>query len=564
MKYKILMAFILGIAFIIRVVGISSYPVGFTQDEAGIGYDAYSLLQTGRDQWGNSWPLVLRSFGDFKLPLYSYLAIPSIFIFGLNEFAVRFPSAIFGTLAVLATYLMVYELTRKRKFALWSGLFLALSPWHISLSRGAFEANLTTFFLPFAIWSFYKGIRDTKWMSVAAFVFGLNLFTYHSARLFTPVIVFLLMVQSQKDIKKSLGRNWSYVSCLKKYRWSILVLSFLSLLALYTMLTGAGNRGMDIAIFNPTDEWASMANRRLEAIQEEVPNSVARIFSNKVTYVFDVFTQNYLSYLSPVFLFTQGVKDWGYGMIPGRGVLYLFEIFLLIASIIACFRGKGFKGFSLIFYWIVLSPISAALAKGSGYSGTRAAVMMPAIQILSAYGVVYLSQKLGRYLSGNLVTHFFQFLIIALLIVSATFFAEDYLYHAPKKAASSMKHGTKETVGYLTQVEDDYQKIRISRSMSVPQIWVGFYQKRDPVEFQKASKDWLRYEREGYVSIDQLDQYSLGKYTFGNIFFEDRRNEVGTLFVGKPEDFPSDITPKKIIYDLNNDPFLFVVDSDGL
>src|SRR3989304_8478183 len=103
-KYVFALSLVFIGAFLLRIVGLSSYPVGFTQDEAGLGYDAYSLLLTGKEQWGKSFPLVLRSFGDFKMPLYSYLAIPSVYLFELNEFSVRFPNAILGSFAVLTTF----------------------------------------------------------------------------------------------------------------------------------------------------------------------------------------------------------------------------------------------------------------------------------------------------------------------------------------------------------------------------------------------------------------------------------------------------------------------------
>ena len=113
-----LLTIIVFFAFIVRVVSLSSFPIGFTQDEAALGYDAYSLLETGKDQWGEAFPLSFRSFGDFKMPLYTYLTAPSVHIFGLNVFAVRLPNALLGTLAVLATYLMVLELTKRKNFAL--------------------------------------------------------------------------------------------------------------------------------------------------------------------------------------------------------------------------------------------------------------------------------------------------------------------------------------------------------------------------------------------------------------------------------------------------------------
>src|SRR5690606_39044514 len=137
---------------------------GFTPDEASFGYDAYSLLKTGKDQWGHPVPIVLESFGDFKPPLYAYLTIPFVAVFRMSEFSVRLPNAIAGTLAIYATYLMVSELAKhtklsKRKsetFALLSALLLSISPWHVMLSRGAFEANLTTILMPLGVYFFTR------------------------------------------------------------------------------------------------------------------------------------------------------------------------------------------------------------------------------------------------------------------------------------------------------------------------------------------------------------------------------------------------------------------------
>jgi len=559
MKHKNILFLIITIAFVVRVLGIATYPIGFTQDEAGIGYDAYSLLKTGKDQWGTSWPLVLRSFGDFKLPLYSYLSIPFVFIFGLTEFALRFPSAIFGSLAVISTYLMVIELSGKKKLALWSTLFLALSPWHISLSRGAFEANLTALFVPLGVWAFLKGIKSPKWMLISSFAFGLNLFSYHSARLFTPLLVVSLLFFHRKDLLKNLASKWSFQHMLGKYKWSVLVFVVFVLAALFTMFAGAGKRGLDITIFNPTDNWAAVSDRRYEAVLTGEPDLFARIFSNKATYIYKTFTENYISYLSPKFLFIHGAGGWDTGMISGRGVLYLFEIILVLASLVAFIKNQKFKGMNLIFAWVLLSPIPTALSKGSG-SGTRSAVMMPAIQILSAYGAVYLINKVRKYNGVVRLTKLAPALILLLLITSSISFYEDYIYHAPRKAASSMSYGIEEAMDYIREVEGDYQKIRMSRLLGVPQIWVGFYNKYDPTEFQNASDDWLRYEDEGYVSTDQMDQYSLGKYVFGNLFYERRLDEAGTLFVGRAGEFPGDVSTIKTIYYPNGDPAILIVD----
>ncbi len=132
----------------------------FDWDEAALGYNAYSIIQTGKVEYGKSLPSVLQSFSDYKPALYAYLVIPTIAIFDLNTFAVRLPSAIFGILTVLATYFFVKELfLSRRDIALASAFLLAISPWHIQFSRIAFEANVGMALNVFGVLFFLKGLK---------------------------------------------------------------------------------------------------------------------------------------------------------------------------------------------------------------------------------------------------------------------------------------------------------------------------------------------------------------------------------------------------------------------
>jgi len=541
-------------SFIVRVVGIGKYPVGFTQDEASFGYDAYSLLKTGKDQWGVSFPLVFRSFGDFKMPLYTYLTIPSVFIFGLNEFATRLPNAVFGVMAVLAVYLMVLEYSKDKKLALISSIFLASSPWHISISRGAFEANLTTFFIPFGIWCYLKGLRQSKWMIVAAISFGLNLFSYHSARIFTILIIPALIVSTYKGVSLQ-----GVKSNIERYLVSIIVFTVFVVLMFYSFYIGAGKRGADILISNPTDNWAAVADRRYEAVLIGMPDIISKAFSNKLTYVTKTFVNNYLSYLSPNFFFTQGAGEATYGMISGRGVLYTFEIFFLLISLYSFIKGRHFKGIIFFLFWILVAPIPAALTKSTGYAANRVAIMMPSIQIVSAYGAIILVEYITKSIHNKSVKNISYISILFVLVISVITFFEDYIYHAPIQSAGSMSYGTREVVKYISSIEDKYEEIRVSRTLSVPQIWFAFYKHWDPKDYQKYSKDWIVYEQKGYSYIDQYDGYRLGKYIFGHLDMNTLIRSENILIVGKPSEFLPNISVQKSIYYPNGSPAYFIV-----
>src|SRR3990167_6856775 len=104
------------LAVFLRFWQLGSVPPSPDWDEAALGYNAYSIMQTGKDEYGKFLPVILRSFDDYKPALYAYLIIPFIKIFDLNILAVRFPSALFGVIGVIFTYLLVKELFSKAKY----------------------------------------------------------------------------------------------------------------------------------------------------------------------------------------------------------------------------------------------------------------------------------------------------------------------------------------------------------------------------------------------------------------------------------------------------------------
>src|SRR5258708_7869503 len=168
MKIQILIFSIVLLAGLLRFFSLGSNPPGLNWDEAAWGYNAYSLGTDLKDEFGRLLPYdYLESFGDYKPPMYAYIDILPIKVFGLNEFAIRFPSALLGTFSVFITYLLVKRLFRGSRnaaiYALTSAFFLAISPWHINLSRAAYEANVASFFIITGLWLFVGAIQEKRW-----------------------------------------------------------------------------------------------------------------------------------------------------------------------------------------------------------------------------------------------------------------------------------------------------------------------------------------------------------------------------------------------------------------
>ena len=193
MKYPnwtfFIIAIIFILAFLLRVIFTTKAPPSINWDEASLGYNAYSILKTGKDEWGRSWPVTFEAFGDYKLPGYVYTLVPFVGIFGLNEFSVRLPSIISGSLAVIFLYLAVFKITSNKKWAVVSALLLAISPWHFFLSRVAVEANLAFGFFLVGFFFLLHGLKKYYLLLPASLFFGFSIFTYNSARIFVPIFL---------------------------------------------------------------------------------------------------------------------------------------------------------------------------------------------------------------------------------------------------------------------------------------------------------------------------------------------------------------------------------------
>ena len=126
----------------LRVVKFPAVPGGLNRDETALGYNAFSLLKTGKDEWGKQWPIVFRSFGDYKLAGYIYTLVPSVALFGLNAFSVRLPSLVAGIMLIPVAYLFTVSCMHSKRVGVFAAGIQAIVPWALHYSKVAFEANL--------------------------------------------------------------------------------------------------------------------------------------------------------------------------------------------------------------------------------------------------------------------------------------------------------------------------------------------------------------------------------------------------------------------------------------
>jgi 4-amino-4-deoxy-L-arabinose transferase-like glycosyltransferase len=511
-KYWLVFICILVFTGFSRLFWLDRLPAGFTPDEAAFGYNAYSLLTTGSDEWGTPfWKLPLtglKSFGDYKLPLYAFLSVPCVKIFGLNEFSARLPNAVMGILSVALIFILAVRLGG-RKAGLLAAFIFCISPWNLSLSRGAFEAYTGVFFILLGLTLFVS-----RRPYLAALIMGLAMYSYHTPRLIIPLLI-LPLVFIFVPLKK-------IISC-------CLIFAFVSAVSVASFFM-YNARSSDISIFNPADNWQGMSLYRATAVSTGWPVWLAQLVYNKMVYTLPVFFRNYLAYFSPRFLFEFGPGEASYGMLPGTGVLYIIELPFLLGFLIKVLE-KPDRRYLFLLFLLLIAPVPAALTKGAGMAANRASPLMIPLVLMSSLGAVYLFRLLRK------KTKLIGAAFILLLLLSTAMFLDNYRKNLPLASAKAMGYGWKDVVPVIQKAQSGYGEIRFSRSLSEPHIYLAFFMQINPAFYQASSYDWSDFENQGYRFLDQYDGYRLGDYRFGSLNYNETV-DVPTLYVGRPDDFP--------------------------
>ncbi len=183
----------------LRLFFLDQFPPSPNWDEVSLGYNAYSILLTGHDEWGVRLPTIFRAFGDYKLPGFIYLLTPLIQILGLSTFSIRLLSGVSGLFNIFLIFFISHHFTKKYWIAILSAFIMCVSPWSFFVSRVALEANLGLFLFLLGL-----SLLISKRLLPAILFLGLSAWTYNSFRIFTPLFIILYSVFNYHKIKISI------------------------------------------------------------------------------------------------------------------------------------------------------------------------------------------------------------------------------------------------------------------------------------------------------------------------------------------------------------------------
>jgi len=496
-KPLILLFLIIGIGFFLRFYKLGQIPAGLYLDEAAQGYNAYSILKTGKDEYGKNFPIIFRSFGDFKTPLYIYLIVPLIPIFDLTKFTVRFPSFFFSVLTFPLLYLLILEISPKKvryPLALISTLLLSISPWHILFGRTNFECNVALFLLLAGIYLFFKGLKIPKLFILSALFFGLSFSAYHSERIISPLIVFALAIRYRQTIFNKKNRAVIIVSTLIGL---LIVLPTLSVIS----TAGFASRATTLSIFN--------FSRIPAGFIPNIPPPFNFIINNHLVLSIKEFLSLYFSYFSPRNMFYLG--DSGpRSSFPELATFYIWQLPFYILGLFLILKDKklaDLRFLTLIFFFV--SPVPAALTSDP-YSTIRALpLVIPQLIIISLSLLRFFRLFKPIYLKIIVFSVFILTITFSLIhLYSSVFILNEYF------RAKDWNYGWQQVTEEIKKL-DPKLPIVVDNARGEAYSQLLFFLKKDPLTYQTNNFEvtpneyYSNLSRQTNKKIDQISVRSI-------------------------------------------------------
>jgi len=479
-------------------------------EEVALGYDAYSILKTGKDHHGNAFPVVaFTSFGDFKPSGYFYAIVPFLSLLGLNELSVRLPSAFAGIAMVIGIGFLVRFLSEilwphastrfyRMSFLVALGI-AAISAWLIQFSRGAWEVNLASTLL---LWSVVSGLfvvrtnkRQPLYMLLAVIFAGLSMYVYHATRVVAPaVLAALFLLWVFPILSNSRFRLDGFFTAWKKVLLPGLIFVVLILPILLSTRDQSTNQRFAETSIMSDGEYVKKSNEFRELTGN---NRIINIFTHRYIILSQQIVTSFLSHFSPNFLFISGDTNPRHST-GFTGIMSLPDAFWLIVGVMslgyAFLTKRNTRGIVLfLVWWLLIGILPAAITKASPHA-LRILPTAPVFITLLSIGVL----QTFIWMRKSVDYRIFTFILLCIAVVHAGFWLNYWRFYTniyAVESASSWQYGYKQMVNELNVLAAGQPDtpIFVTREYGRPAMYYWFYSKTPPQEVQaeavSAAKD---------------------------------------------------------------------------
>ncbi|MFH2118149.1 MAG: hypothetical protein ABII10_00205 [Candidatus Paceibacterota bacterium] len=527
---------ILLVAIWARFFGVTSSPPAPYWEEVALGYDAFSILETGKDHHGASPLVAFESFGDWKPSGYFYALVPFIKWFGLSVLAIRLPSMLAGVGIVIGLGVLGWQFSdqilpiKARRWLVLIALGLgAISPWLIQFSRGGWEVNLATFFILWGVITGWQAIATKQanrwrfaWLLLSILLLFAAMYTYHSARILAPVLGLVIGWQFiKKDLSAKLKNICLAGFILPLFLTVMLLQPFGSVLGTPILKQRLTETSLfsDLTIIEKSNELKALHGNSL----------LSRVIYHRFVLQGTKVAEQFLMHFDPGFLFVDGDVNprhsTGYfGLFyPSEAIFLLVGIFWLLKHLPANRR-------SLLIVWLVVGILPAAMSKTVPHA-LRILPVAPVFLLLTAFGIWQSWDWTAKQLQGKCWQKKLFILPLGLFTFYALSFAAFFrhlLFVYPQQFSSEWQYGYEQMI---TQVEVLRQQhpdlpIYITREQGRPAMYYWFYTATNPVLVQQAN---------GSVKKDQGEFLEFASLHFVNSLQE--ATSLPAIAVGSPDQF---------------------------
>lgn len=532
-----------------RIVNLGKLPPGLSADEAYLGYQAYSIVTSGRDEWGGGlFQSAFRGYGEYKPPIIVYLVSLSTRLLGKNYTSVRIATAVFGVLTIPLTYLMARELSGKKLIALLAAVMLLISPWHVSFSRHAYENNVAIFFTVLQVWAFLAANKRPKYIYLSFLGLVLALYSYHSNRIINPLLMLGMTLLYRKMLR------W------RDYLIALVIAVGMAVPVGVSLLSVSGQARFRQTVFTNRINPGEIVQTERDDCWQVWPQAACALVSNKYRVIFGEYIKNYLDHYSLSILFVDGTF-LNRHTAPDRGLMYLsmFPFVLLGIGLIIAERKKGGL---LVLFWLSVYPIPSSFS-GVGEL-TRMEVLIPVLCVLAAYGIWCLALLLGRWLKDwrwrRVLISGYWIGVIGVIALAASRFALDYAVIFPRQYYRYFDFGYQELVDIIKKDNflERYDAILVLSGYSVPTHHFAYEFPFPPNMYLNSNIEYSQ-TAEGFIDISRFERLYFGsqnrlpelvtRYNPDKVLVIANWN-VGTVFKKEAERIFSIMSPRgEVIFD---------------
>lgn len=488
---------VIALALFLRTHRLTEVPPSLLIDEAAFGYNALSIIETGRDEFGKRLPLYFHSFYTGKNPVYSYSVVASVGVFGMNDFAVRLPAAIFGTLEVLFLYLLVLQMGGGHWLALLAALLLGISPWSFHHSRIGTEPITLSCFVAAAAFCLVRSLRFPAWALPAGVLFGLCLYCYAPAFTFVPLILVGFFLLFRKNVLEN--------------RKVYLVSGFIFLVLFIPHLL-PGLKGEEqaehfkkILITHPVN---TQFNKNL--LRQSPPYRADWIVECDTLRPAAVFLRNYFATFGRGYLFEHGDTSTRRHHVSGFGVLFRGQMIFIVLGVAAGLFVLGDRRFFALFVlWLLAFPLGSSLTVQWVPMLTRTICGASVFAVFTALGLAFLWKQGAQRIKTPSALHVYRLILLCAalpIFFNAADYFGKYFNDYPAESAAAWGYGVREGILRAEELKDEYDVVIVDETINFVYMPVLYYTGFPPERLLRESPLMWR----GPYRVGMLGKYLVG------------------------------------------------------